>query len=186
MTDRLRTSSPPRTSDAGFWERKTLAEMDAQEWESLCDGCARCCAIKLEDEATGEVVTTRVVCRLLDLGSCRCTRYPERHRLVPDCVRLTAETVASFAWLPSSCAYRRLAEGRGLAWWHPLVSGDPDTVVDAGISVRGSVVSEREIHPRDIVEQVAVRMVDGPQDSQAGLRPTQADRKRSDPPSSDG
>ena len=165
MTDRLPTSLPPGTNDARFWERKTLAEMDAQEWESLCDGCARCCAIKLEDETTGEVVTTRVVCRLLDLESCRCTRYPERHRLVPDCVRLTAETVASFAWLPSSCAYRRLAEGRGLAWWHPLVSGDPDTVVDAGISVRGSVVSEREIHPQDIVEHVAVRMVDGPQDS---------------------
>ena len=173
MTDRLRTSLPPGTTDAGFWERKTLAEMDAHEWESLCDGCARCCAIKLEDEATGEVVTTRVVCRLLDLESCRCTRYPERHRLVPDCVRLTAETVASFAWLPSSCAYRRLAEGRGLAWWHPLVSGDPATVVDAGISVRGSVVSERDVHPRDIVEHVAVRWVDGPQDSPSGAPPQQ-------------
>ena len=148
-----------------FWERKTLAEMDVEEWESLCDGCARCCAIKLEDEATGEVATTRVVCRLLDLDNCRCTHYPERHRLVPDCVHLTAETVESFGWLPSSCAYRRLAEGRGLAWWHPLVSGDPNTVVDAGISVRGSVVSERDVHPLDIVDHVAVRWVDGaPQD----------------------
>lgn len=148
-----------KNAGARFWEHKRLAEMDAAEWESLCDGCARCCAIKLEDEATGEVVTTRVVCRLLDLESCRCTRYPERHRLVPDCVHLNAQTVESFAWLPASCAYRRLAEGRGLAWWHPLVSGDPNTVVEAGISVRGSVVSEREVHPVDI-ERVAVRWVD--------------------------
>lgn len=145
---------------AKFWERKTLAEMDAEEWESLCDGCARCCTIKLEDEITGDVVTTRVVCRLLDLDNCRCTRYPERHRLVPECVHLTAETVQSFAWLPSSCAYRRLAEGRGLAWWHPLVSGDSNTVVEAGISVRGGVLSEREVHPEDI-ESLAVRWVDG-------------------------
>lgn len=147
-------SPPPK-----FWERKTLAEMNAEEWESLCDGCARCCAIKLEDETTGEVMTTRVVCRLLDLDACRCTHCSQRHRLVPDCVRLTAETVESFAWLPSSCAYRRLAEGRGLAWWHPLVSGDPNTVVEAGISVRGGVVSEQEVHPQDI-ERLAVRWVD--------------------------
>ena len=161
MTDRLRPPTAMKNAPRRFWERKALADMDAQEWESLCDGCARCCAIKLEDEATGEVVTTRVVCRLLDLESCRCTHYPDRHRLVPDCVRLTARTVESFGWLPSSCAYRRLAEGRGLAWWHPLVSGDPNTVVDAGISVRGSVVSERNVHPLDIVEHAAVRWVDG-------------------------
>ena len=148
-------------SSRPFWERKTLAEMDAAEWESLCDGCARCCAIKLEDVASGEVVTTGVVCGLLDLDTCRCTHYPDRHRLVPDCVRLDPDAVARFGWLPTSCAYRRLAEGRGLAWWHPLVSGDPDTVVDAGISVRGNVLSEREVHPDDIVEHAAVRWIDG-------------------------
>ena len=147
-----------------FWERKTLAEMNAAEWESLCDGCARCCAIKLEDAETGEVVTTGVVCRLLDLETCRCTRYAERHRLVEDCVHLDADAVQRFAWLPRSCAYRRLAEGRGLAWWHPLVSGDPATVVQAGISVRGNVVSEREVHPLDLVEHAAMRWVDAAAD----------------------
>ena len=133
-----------------FWKTKSLAEMTQGEWESLCDGCARCCAIKLEDEDTGEIVTTQVVCRLLDLDSCRCTHYRERHDLVPGCARLTVEAIATFHWMPSSCAYRRLAEGHGLAWWHPLVSGDPHTVVDAGISVRGSVVSEAEVHPDDL------------------------------------
>ena len=149
-----------RDDDRPFWQCKTLAEMTGPEWESLCDGCARCCAIKLEDADTGEVVTTNVVCRLLDLDTCRCTHYPDRHRLVPDCVHLDAEAVRQFAWLPSSCAYRRVAEGRGLAWWHPLVSGDPRTVVEAGVSVRGNVVSEREIHPLDVLEQSAVRWVD--------------------------
>ena len=142
-----------------FWHTKTLAEMDRAEWESVCDGCARCCALKLEDADTGAVVTTSVVCRLLDLASCRCTRYPDRHRLVPDCVRLDADAVGRYDWLPTSCGYRRLSEGRGLAWWHPLVSGDPQSVVEAGISVRGNVVSEREVHPHDVLAH-ALRWVD--------------------------
>ena len=150
-----------------FWERKTLAEMDATEWESLCDGCARCCAIKLEDADTGEVVTTRVVCRLLDLDTCRCTRYVERHALVEGCVRLDADAVPRLPWMPESCAYRRIAEGRGLAWWHPLVSGDPQTVVQAGISVRGNAVSEREVHPLDIEDRAALRWVDAAADEGA-------------------
>ena len=122
-----------------FWREKSLAEMTAAEWESLCDGCARCCMIKLEDEDTGEVHYTSLVCDLLDIDRCRCTRYPARHELVPDCIEFSADLAETLSWLPASCAYRRLAEGLDLPDWHPLVSGDPDSVHDAGISVRGRV-----------------------------------------------
>lgn len=134
-----------------FWERKALAEMTPQEWESLCDGCARCCLIKLEDEDTGEIATTNVACKLLDPETCRCTDYGNRTERVAGCVRLTPENVAGIAWMPASCAYRRLAEGRGLAWWHPLVSGSRETVRSAGIAVAGRVVSEDEV-PADALE----------------------------------
>ena len=126
-----------------YWRTKTLEEMTREEWEALCDGCARCCLLKLEDADTGEIAYTDIACRLLDSGTCRCTRYRQRLRLVPDCVDLTPERVRKLGWLPSTCAYRLLAEGRDLAWWHPLVSGDPETVHRAGISVRGRVVPER-------------------------------------------
>lgn len=129
-------------AETEFWHTKTLAEMTPDEWESLCDGCARCCLIKLEDEDTGEIAYTDIVCDLLDQGRCVCTRYPERHELVPDCVAMTPETVPGYKWMPSTCAYRLLSEGQELAWWHPLVSGDPETVHLAGISVRGRVVAE--------------------------------------------
>jgi uncharacterized cysteine cluster protein YcgN (CxxCxxCC family) len=132
-----------------FWQAKTLEEMTREEWESLCDGCGRCCLHKLrydEDESLG---FTNVACRLLDLETCRCTRYETRHRYVPDCVTLTPAEVRAIDWLPPSCAYRLLAEGRKLAWWHPLVSGDPETVHEAGISVRGRVVGERDAGPLD-------------------------------------
>ena len=126
-----------------YWRTKSLEEMTRSEWEALCDGCARCCLIKLEDEDTGEIAYTDIACRLLDIGTCRCSRYRQRLRLVPQCVDLTPEQVRRFDWLPSTCAYRLVAEGRDLAWWHPLVSGDPETVHKAGISVRGRVVPER-------------------------------------------
>ena len=125
-----------------FWRRKTLAEMTRSEWESLCDGCAKCCLDKLEDDDTGEISYTEVACRLLDLGTCRCTDYSNRTRFVPDCVVLTPRTVARLTWLPSSCAYRLVSEGKDLEWWHPLVSGDPETVHRAGVSVRGRAVPE--------------------------------------------
>ena len=130
-------------ADAPYWRTKSLEEMTRAEWEALCDGCARCCLIKLEDDDTGEIAYTDIACRLLDIGTCRCTRYRRRLRLVPQCVELTPQEVRKLDWLPSTCAYRLVAEGRDLAWWHPLVSGDPETVHKAGISVRGRVVPER-------------------------------------------
>jgi len=138
---------------APFWKTKRLEEMTAAEWESLCDGCGRCCLHKLryEDKAGdgAGLAFTNVACRLLDLRTCRCTDYANRRVRVPDCVQLTPAEVRAIDWLPPSCAYRRLAEGKELAWWHPLVSGDPQTVHRAGISVRGRAVSEKRAGPLD-------------------------------------
>lgn len=128
-----------------FWRRKPLAEMTRAEWESLCDGCGRCCLNKLDDPATGGARFTDVACRLLDPETCRCASYAERTRYVPECRVLGPGPLVRADLLPPTCAYRRLAEGRDLAWWHPLVSGDPETVHTAGISVRGRTVSEREV-----------------------------------------
>ena len=131
-------------SEVPFWKRKKLTEMSLDEWESLCDGCAKCCLHKLEDPDDGKISYTNVACRLLDTKSCRCTNYVERTVMVPDCVELMPRNVAHLKWLPVTCAYRLVHEGKDLAWWHPLVSGDPDTVHTAGISARGRVVSERD------------------------------------------
>ncbi|NQV84146.1 MAG: YcgN family cysteine cluster protein [Rhodospirillales bacterium] len=127
-----------------FWRTKTLDEMSRAEWESLCDGCAKCCLNKLENESTGEIQYTDVACRLLDTELCRCVSYDDRKRYVPDCRLLTPRAVRELNWLPSTCAYRLVDEGKDLYWWHPLVSGDPETVHEAIVSVRGRVVSERD------------------------------------------
>lgn len=119
-------------TDQPFWRRKALADMTRDEWESLCDGCGRCCLIKLEDADTGDIYFTDVTCRLLDQETCRCSAYSRRTTLVPDCVILDPANVHKLSWMPSTCAYRLLAEGKDLPVWHPLVSGDPDSVHDAG------------------------------------------------------
>jgi len=128
-----------------FWKTKRLEDMSQQEWESLCDGCGRCCLVKLEDEESGEIHLTRLSCRLLNVKSCRCTKYPQRFEHMSDCVDLTLDKIGTIKWLPHSCAYRRLQDGRDLAWWHPLVSGDPQTVHDAGISVRSFAMTEARV-----------------------------------------
>jgi uncharacterized cysteine cluster protein YcgN (CxxCxxCC family) len=140
--------SPP------FWKTKTLPEMTREEWESLCDGCGRCCLNKLEDEDTGRFLYTRAACKLLDLESCRCTDYANRHARVPDCVALTPENVGSLGWLPATCAYRLLEEGKNLQWWHPLVSGRTETVTEAGIAVAGEAYSEEGITVDELVDHL--------------------------------
>lgn len=137
-----------------FWRRKRLADMTAEEWESLCDGCGKCCLIKLQDPDTDVVVYTDVACRLLDCDSCRCTDYPNRKTEVPDCVVLSPKLVDELGWMPSTCAYRLLKEGKDLYWWHPLVSGDANTVHEAGISVRGRAIGEPLVEDADLPEHV--------------------------------
>lgn len=128
-----------------FWRRKRLEDMTAAEWESLCDGCGKCCLIKFRDSEGGALTFTDVACHLLDLGSCRCSRYAERSQIVRDCVPLTPADVAAADWLPSSCAYRLVLEGSDLPDWHPLVGGDPDGPQRAGATVKGRAVSERDV-----------------------------------------
>ncbi|WP_434290665.1 YcgN family cysteine cluster protein [Celeribacter sp. SCSIO 80788] len=133
-----------------FWETVPLAKMTEDEWEALCDGCGKCCLNKIEDADTGEVFLTRVACRLLDDYSCQCGQYEIRKRLVPECIQLTPENIESHAyWMPTTCAYRLLWQGRTLPDWHPLLTGDPESVHAAGISVRGMTVPEFEVDEED-------------------------------------
>lgn len=126
-----------------FWDKKPLKDLSQKEWEALCDGCGKCCLNKLEDEESGVVVLTRVACRLLDDATCRCTHYENRHQFVPDCIVLKPSNLDSHAyWMPRTCAYRLLWQGKPLPDWHPLISGSADTVHAAGISVRANTVSE--------------------------------------------
>ena len=142
--------------DRPFWQRKSLKEMTDSEWESLCDGCGRCCLVKLEDaDDSSRTYFTDVGCRLLDGETCRCSDYPNRSARVKDCVRLTPRNINRIVWLPPTCAYRMLADGGDLYWWHPLVSGDPDTVHQAGISVRGRVgASEYEVRDDELEDRI--------------------------------
>lgn len=139
-----------------FWETKRLEEMTAAEWESLCDGCGLCCLVRFEDEETGEVIPTRVSCKLFDANLCRCKDYENRKKHVPDCIKLTPWNVEDLEWMPKSCAYRRLHEGKTLPRWHPLITGDPESVHKAGVSIRGQVVSEEALDdPEDALDFTA-------------------------------
>ncbi|WEF50550.1 YcgN family cysteine cluster protein [[Pseudomonas] carboxydohydrogena] len=151
------TKPPEKPSDQAnsFWKTKTLEQLSSAEWESLCDGCARCCLEKLEDEDTGKIYFTHVSCRLLDANLCTCHDYANRSAKVTDCVRLTPRNVRTLNWLPPSCAYKLVAEGRDLYWWHPLISGDPNTVHEAGVSVRGRVFgSEDDVADADLEDHI--------------------------------
>lgn len=132
-----------------FWETTSLKDMTRKQWESLCDGCALCCLHKLEDEDTEEVYYTDVHCRYMDTANCNCTVYLERQEKVPNCVWLTPDQASEFHWLPDSCAYRVLAEGRKLAEWHPLISGDPNSVHEAGVSIKGKGVADNQVAEED-------------------------------------
>ena len=136
-----------RTEAEPFWRRKRLDQMTSPEWESLCDGCGKCCVHKLEDADTGEVAYTHVACRLLSRHTIRCRDYPNRRRRVPDCAILSPALVDQFHWLPKTCAYRLVHEGKDLYDWHPLKSGDPESVHRAGVSVRGKIVPEQQAGP---------------------------------------
>ena len=137
-----------------FWKRKSLAEMTAVEWESLCDGCGMCCMLKVQDEDTGDVFYTDVACRLFDIETCRCTDYANRSKKVPDCLVLTPGEKDAYEWLPDSCAYRRLANGQDLPGWHPLVTGRPESVHEAGISMQGKAISENDADEWTVLRSV--------------------------------
>lgn len=129
-----------------FWEKKPLDKLTQQEWEALCDGCGKCCLNKLEDEDTGQVALTRVACRLLDDSTCRCSQYDIRHHFIPECIVLKPDNLDTHAyWMPQTCAYRLLWEGKPLFDWHPLISGTAESVHEAGVSVRDMTVSEFEV-----------------------------------------
>ena len=155
----VKSIGTPAETDVPFWKRKSLEAMTPAEWESVCDGCARCCLVKLEDEDTGDIHFTDLTCRLLDAGTCRCRDYPGRQAEVADCVKLTPAVVRDLSWLPPTCGYRLLADGDDLPWWHPLVSGDPETVHSAGVSVRGRTSKSEDEVP---VEDYPARIVAWP------------------------
>ena len=138
-----------------FWRRFALDDLTRPEWEALCDGCAKCCLIKLEDEDTGHVAYTDVACRLLDRGTCRCGNYALRRQLVKGCVVLTRDNIDEVVtWLPATCAYRLIYDGGDLEPWHPLISGDPDSVHRAGISMRGRMKAEYDVDEDDLEDHV--------------------------------
>ncbi len=144
-----------------FWRRKALHEMSDEEWEALCDHCGQCCLVKLEDEDSGAILLTSVVCRLYDTARGGCMCYAQRQRLMPDCVRLTPENVRAIAWLPETCAYRLVARGEELPEWHPLRSGTRETVARAGVAIAASAVSEAAVAEEDLPRFIVRKVCDG-------------------------
>lgn len=142
-----------------WWNTLPLQALDAEQWEALCDGCAKCCLHKLQDEETGEIFYTKVRCRYLDEKSCRCGDYAHRSQLMPNCIQLAPDMAGDLQWLPVTCAYRLRARGKPLPEWHPLVSGDPESVHRAGVSIRGRAISDEYVHPDGYDEHI-VRWVE--------------------------
>lgn len=137
-----------------FWKNKSLADLTIEEWESLCDGCGKCCLFRLIDDDTDELFTTNVICKLFNEDTCQCSDYAHRTTLVPTCLKLDAELVYELDWMPFTCAYRLLAEGKDLPWWHHLVCGNKEMVHSVGVSVRGKVEFETEINMDDLEDHV--------------------------------
>jgi len=159
-----------------FWKQKPLEALTSKEWENLCDGCGRCCLVKLEDEDSGKIYFTDIACKLFNADTCRCADYAHRSRKVRDCIKLTPEKVRALSWLPPTCAYRLIAEGRDLAWWHPLVSGSAKTVHEVGVSVQGRIrASEKEVKLQDYPGHI----VDWPGKKPRAPRPKAAKAARS-------
>ena len=153
----VKAQVPDPTKPGAMLEQEFVvkfAAMSREEWESLCDGCGQCCLLKVEDEDTGAVYLTRLGCKLLDTQTCRCTDYVNRKKRVTDCIKIRPKDLDDLFWLPATCAYRSIAEGRGLEWWHPLISGDPETVHAAGVSVRGWARSEKGVKPSAIARYI--------------------------------
>ena len=142
------------TDQNAFWKNKTLRQMSSSEWEALCDGCGKCCLVKLIDDLTDDLHYTTVACKLLDCESCQCGDYENRKSLVEDCAILSPRLIEELHWMPSTCAYRLIYEGKDLYWWHPLISGNSNTVHEAGISVRGRVISEREVKDSELPKYI--------------------------------
>jgi len=139
-----------------FWKTKTLREMSTDEWESLCDGCGKCCLLRMEDADTAAVYVTDIRCKLLDAGTCRCKHYETRKEYVPDCVQLTPDNVSKLHWVPRTCAYRLLSEGKDLPDYHHLITGDRNTIHDVGMSVKDATVHELDVHPDEHPHHITI------------------------------
>jgi uncharacterized cysteine cluster protein YcgN (CxxCxxCC family) len=172
----------PTPDELPFWRRKAMRDMTRAEWESLCDGCGRCCLNKLTDAGTDRTYYTDVACKLLDGGSCRCTDYANRSAKVKDCVTLTPRNINRISWLPPTCAYKLVAAGKDLHWWHPLVSGDPDSVHAAGVSVRGKVgACETDVKAKDMEDHIVswpLKWPKGAKERAKALAPSEKEREK--------